>query len=55
MVASVPRWPQTRCVPTTGAAVASIVVTFTAILLARTEVFAGALLWTLAAVSGMVL
>jgi hypothetical protein len=55
MVASEPRWPQTHRVAATGAAVASVVVTLTATLLARTELFAGALLWTSAGVSGMVL
>jgi hypothetical protein len=55
LATSVPRWPQTHRVAATGAAVASVVVTLTAILLARTDLFAGALLWTSAAVSAMVL
>lgn len=55
MVSSVPRWPRTHRAAVTGAAVAAVVVTLTAVLLARTDVFAGALLWVSAAACGMVL
>ena len=55
VVPSVPRWPRTHRLAVTGAAVASVVVTLTAALLARTELLAGALLWASAAASGIVL
>jgi hypothetical protein len=55
MVPSVPRWPRTQRVAVAGAAVASVVVTLTAALLARTEPLTGTVLWISWAAVGMVL